>query len=337
MSETERSRTFSRILEMITLISQNPRQFTAKALAQRLGVSKRSIHRYVRTVEDANLRIESCVTGGYFIQRDTSMFPTTLRHDEEFAIALVMWMVREISSYENIGALGKTFSMAMDKLVSASRIPEQQAMTLSKFKERIISNWAATQANVGAHVAGNDPLLEIMECIQSNLTVEVEYYSNYSSETTVRMLDPYYLVPFENSLYIIGFCHLREDYRTFKVSRIHNAYRTNRHFVLEDFSISEFLGESWGIDQSGEPIVAELVFRAQLVPYVLEEIPSRNLIQSSVASDGRMKVTLMARNNAEFQRFVMQFGAGVEVRGPSDLCSIVREQAEKIIAQDVTE
>ncbi len=61
-------------------------------------------------------------------------------------------------------------------------------------------------------------------------TVEFDYYAITRDETIERVVDPYGLQLVAGEWYLIGWCHLREDLRTFRLSRVRSGvkYHTRR-------------------------------------------------------------------------------------------------------------
>ena len=76
-------------------------------------------------------------------------------------------------------------------------------------------------------------------------TVEFDYYAITRDETIVRVVDPYGLQLVAGEWYLIGWCHLRKDLRTFRLSRVRSGvkYHTRRphDFSLpDDFDLSAY-------------------------------------------------------------------------------------------------
>jgi len=59
-------------------------------------------------------------------------------------------------------------------------------------------------------------------------TVEIKYFNMESAEFIKRSVDVYH----KSSKYIIGYCHLREDIRKFRISRINSAILTKEKYKI---------------------------------------------------------------------------------------------------------
>jgi predicted DNA-binding transcriptional regulator YafY len=73
-------------------------------------------------------------------------------------------------------------------------------------------------------------LPKLQAAVGERKTVEFEYYAITRDETIKRVVDPYGLQLVAGEWYLIGWCHLREDLRTFRLSRVRSGvkYHTRR-------------------------------------------------------------------------------------------------------------
>ena len=68
-------------------------------------------------------------------------------------------------------------------------------------------------------------------------TVEIKYFNMESAEFSKRKLDIYH----KPSKYVIGYCHLRNDIRKFRASRIFSAKLTNETYQIpKDFDKDKY-------------------------------------------------------------------------------------------------
>jgi len=83
------------------------------------------------------------------------------------------------------------------------------------------------------------PLLE--QAVDESRSVEINYFSMTREEFTTRKVDPYGLRPEGDLLWMVAYCHLREDMRVFRVDRIKEASLTHDSFERpQTFSLEEF-------------------------------------------------------------------------------------------------
>src|SRR5690606_7503360 len=87
-------------------------------------------------------------------------------------------------------------------------------------------------------------LLPIMEAILSQVTIDTVYHTQSRDETTERKIDPYFLVPREQRFYVIGFCHLKQEVRTFRISRFLKVQHTKAYFEKSHFNIKKHMSNT---------------------------------------------------------------------------------------------
>lgn len=179
----------------------------------------------------------------------------------------------------------------------------------------------------------NDELiLEILFAIRRNLSLELEYQKAGHEDVEDRLVDPYFIIPRQNSLYLVGYCHLRQNFRTFKISRMKKAVCSSQSFKRnQEFLIEEFMANAWGIDQSGMVQDVTLTFSQAVAGYAMEELQDRALLEQVSRGDGTYTVRLKVRVNPEFLRFILQYGQHVEVLSPPEIRRQLRAEAENLL------
>ena len=147
-----------------------------------------------------------------------------------------------------------------------------------------------------------------------------------------RVVDPYSLLPYLRSWYLVGYCHLRGEVRMFKVDRIESLARTGERFELpEGFDVATYLGETWGLlrGEAGEPEEVVVEFAAEASPWVRDEQwhPSQRVED---LGDGRVRLHFRAGITAELRRWVLGFGRQARVVRPAHLAEWVLEEARAV-------
>src|SRR5512147_217250 len=116
----------SRLITLILLLQKQPNQ-KAAALAQKLGVSIRSVHRYLLMLEEMGIPIysERGPYGGFSLVRGYRMPPLVFTPEEAVAIYLGTSLVREMwgKLYQDAaqGALAKLENLLPDEQVQIGR------------------------------------------------------------------------------------------------------------------------------------------------------------------------------------------------------------------------
>jgi predicted DNA-binding transcriptional regulator YafY len=83
-------------------------------------------------------------------------------------------------------------------------------------------------------------LATIQKAIANRLVLEIEY-TNLQKELSRRLAEPIGLVFYAFNWHLIGWCHLKKDYRDFRVSRIirlrctEESFINKRHLPMDEY------------------------------------------------------------------------------------------------------
>jgi predicted DNA-binding transcriptional regulator YafY len=76
-----------------------------------------------------------------------------------------------------------------------------------------------------------EPILQELEVsVADGHTVLIDYNKEYGDAAQTRQIDPYGLVYWKGKWYVIAYCHLRSEKRSFRVDRISTLSRTDAGF-----------------------------------------------------------------------------------------------------------
>ncbi|SHH15078.1 WYL domain-containing protein [Virgibacillus chiguensis] len=84
-------------------------------------------------------------------------------------------------------------------------------------------------------------LKELEQAVADRYSVKILHHKSGKKQLNNRLIDPYRMIYWNNKWYVIGFCHLRNDIRSFRVDRIENLMLTENKFnPPENFSARDF-------------------------------------------------------------------------------------------------
>jgi predicted DNA-binding transcriptional regulator YafY len=181
-----------------------------------------------------------------------------------------------------------------------------------------------------SHLDNLTPTLETLRrAIRSQHRVNLGYQASGKEEITTRQLDPYTLVFRQGWWYVVGYCHLRQNLRTFRVDRIRNLAQLETHFDLPaDFNIHAYLALEPRAENGVEarlqflPPAAALAHSLAFSWTRLEPQPDQSII-----------VTLPVTDLEYAAQMVLSFGAWVRVLEPAALQERVVAYARSILEQ----
>jgi predicted DNA-binding transcriptional regulator YafY len=149
--------------------------------------------------------------------------------------------------------------------------------------------------------------------------LRIAYYSRASDETTKRSVSPQRLVCYRENWYLDGWCHLRDDLRSFAVDGIRGAEILDSPArEIADSRLDEVLGESYGIFSGKARAWAKLRFTPARARWVANEEwhPKQ---RTSFDPDGRYVLEFPYNDDRELLGDILRHGPEVEVLGPPQL------------------
>lgn len=208
----------TRLLTVLELL-QSHSQLSGAELARRLEVDGRTVRRYIVRLQEMGIPVEAEYGphGCYRLRRGYKMPPLMLTDAETVALTLGLMALRdlhlpvEVAAVE--GALAKTERVMPQPLHERARAL-QEAITFHS------SHRGSAQP---------DTITALSSAIYQQYPVEIRYRTGTGQES-VRTLNPYGIVVHEGVWYLAGYCHLRQDLRTFRVERILSLSACAGHF-----------------------------------------------------------------------------------------------------------
>lgn len=200
----------SRLLELLELLQTRPLT-TGREIADRLGVDRRTVRRYIATLQELDIPVEGerGVGGGYRVRPGFRLPPLMLNDDEAILVVLGLVAARRLGldgAAESVdGALAKIHRVLPEAL---RRRVEALETTLG----------FTAPATPGAPLPG-DAVLLLADAIQRRRRVRAVYRS-FAGEETQRELSPHGLVVHSGRWYLAAHDHLRDDLRTFRIDRM---------------------------------------------------------------------------------------------------------------------
>ncbi|MBC2712753.1 MAG: transcriptional regulator [Desulfosarcina sp.] len=149
-------------------------------------------------------------------------------------------------------------------------------------------------------------------------TVEFGYWSLRNDERNIRKVDPYKIWFYDGTIYVIGYCHLRGEIRTFVVDRINMLRITEDSFkVSEDFSFDNYIRHSFKVMQD-ELYGVTIRISPAWARYIGEKIwHESQRIQKLI--DGGIEISFKVAGLDEIRQWVLSLGPEACVVEPEEL------------------
>lgn len=173
---------------------------------------------------------------------------------------------------------------------------------------------------------------QLTRAIAQMRTIQMRYYSASRDRTERREVDPYRLWYADGALYLIGYCHRRQEARIFAVDRIRSLTLTNHPWQLPlGFDVDAYVRDTLVV-MRGKPIDVTLRFDRATTAWAKDRQWHASQ-QISIGQDNCMTMTLRIADTRELEGWILHFGSGVQVLHPESLRERIREEARKISSQ----
>ncbi len=210
----------SRLLELLSLLQTRP-QWKASELAERLGITERTVRRDVTRLRQLGYPVvaDAGRAGGYQLGRGGALPPLLLTDDESVAVAVGL----RAAASGGVAGYDEAAVAALAKLEQVLPAP---------VRERVLALNAATiLSRPGAGPAIDpDALLTIAQACRRAERIRFGYRDG-SGAVTERRVEPHGLVNVERRWYLVARDLDRQDWRTFRLDRMSGAALTGHRFV----------------------------------------------------------------------------------------------------------
>ena len=222
----------ARVLALLELL-QARGQLSGAEIAERLGVDRRTVRRYISVLEDLGIPVttEQGCYGGYMLVPGFKLPPLMFTEAEVRVITLALLAVREHNLLEDDVALASV-QAKLERVMPAHLKPQVQAIdnTIQLIPSRQPSCY--------------QQLMELTQATQVCQSVNMSYRSP-QGDIMQRRFDPYGLVFRAGYWYVGGFCHLRQALRSFRLDRLSHIVQLDENFVRPvNFDAARHLQES---------------------------------------------------------------------------------------------
>ena len=281
---------------------------TVYSLMDDLEMSERTVYRYIQTLQVAGFPIHFDRT------KDSYVF------SENFKLGKPDITVEETLALGLAKKLLGNFGTGME--ASLSRIEEKLSV-----KEQILPKHIVLKAEKLS------PLVEgylgtIYQAIKNFQRIKLTYRALYSDKETERKIDPYYLFFQDDFWHLRGYCHLREELRTFALDRIVSLKGLKEHFIPKGISSEDELSGAFGNMLDGEPVEVILRFDPEIKPQILRKKWHQSQ-QEKDLKDGKIELRFKINGTEGIKQWIYRWIPYVEVVEPRELRDEIRSELKE--------
>ena len=156
--------------------------------------------------------------------------------------------------------------------------------------------------------------------------LRIAHYNRMEDRYTEREISPQRLVHYRDNWYVDAYCHLRDDLRSFSIDAIRKAeLLAARARDVAKAELDEYMKSGYGIFSGKKVIWAKLKFSPLAARWVATQ-KWHSKQKGRFEADGSYVLELPYSDDRELVMDILKHGPDVEVLGPSELRSRVRER-----------
>ncbi|KPV56230.1 DeoR faimly transcriptional regulator [Paenibacillus sp. A3] len=218
------------MLSILWLLKKGKRM-TAQQLADELEIHVRTVYRCIDALCASGVPVvaDAGHHGGYSLLESFNEAPLFFDLEEQTAL------VHSAAFAQQAGyPYGEALERAVAKLKRYTN--EEQLHALERRESGLEVIHPPVPPRLGS-------ILQVLEqSAAEGRTLRIAYQSGYEADVTARSIDPYGLVHWKSAWYIVAYCRLREEIRSFRVDRIRDWTHTEESFERPGgFSARQFL------------------------------------------------------------------------------------------------
>ncbi len=198
-------------LTAILVHLQSKSRVPLQELEERFEVSRRTVFRDVKSLMEAGVPIGGDAGEGYFIVEGYHLPPVVFNKEEAAALLVGAKFIQKNGGED----IQKHFEEAMYKIKAVLKYRDRE------FLEHLDEHISVIGPPTATQMSNDAPHIENLQlAIASQRRIRINYYSNYTEQTNLRVVEPLGLVHYSSRWHLIAYCLLREDFRDFRTDRI---------------------------------------------------------------------------------------------------------------------
>ncbi|NLI12630.1 helix-turn-helix transcriptional regulator [Pelotomaculum propionicicum] len=203
-----------------------------------------------------------------------------------------------------------------------------QSLPVEQLQERIyiVEEQLAEPARVSEIFA------KLVQSLRDCCRVKLWYYVAHSGQETERVVEPYGLICKRHNWYLVANCLTRNGIRVFRVDQITGIfpYASELFEYPAEFSLQEYMAQSWGVINDGEICKVKLKFRPEVAHRVKRLIYHPSQVIEEETAAGSVIMSFEACGIDEMKTWITQWGEMVEVLEPQWLREDIYDIVQRI-------
>lgn len=301
-----------RLVAMVMFL-QGRRVVKAEDLASHFEVNIRTVYRDVSALSEAGVPVVGEAGVGYSLVKGYHLPPVMFTAEEAMALFIGGEMVKQFADASMTGPMDSAL------LKIRSVLPRERQDDLDRLTHAT-AIYGAPRLPSGLD---QRTLLPIQQAIVSRRVLRMTYRARGTEADTIREVEPLGVTFHGGAWYLVAWCRLRQDFRSFKLERLKAMDVLAERFAARpDFSLRAHLEQSRSSDDN---LITRVWFSERAIDRVRRE--SYTGIIKEEPARGGFDVHLRTFSLEWFARWLLSFGGDAEALAPEKLRTLVRSQA----------
>jgi predicted DNA-binding transcriptional regulator YafY len=305
-------------LTSILIHLQSKKIVTAHELADRFNISKRTVYRDIRSLEEAGIPIGSEIGVGYFIVESYHLPPVGFSKEEASALLIANKLTEKLTDK----SLQENLNSALYKIRSILNVSEKEFIENIDQHIEVFSSSAIQKSNIPPKI-----LDTILKGIDKKLALELVYNSSSKNQDTCRIVEPVGICHYSFNWHLIAFCKLRNDFRDFRIDRIKKISLTDNKFTIENKpSISDYFNT---ITSDNDVFLVRLTFDKNIIPEISQAKYYYGFIDEKELGD-KIEMTFLSNSEEYICKWILTLLDQVEIIEPLSLKVTISDMMKKL-------
>ncbi|CAM5763770.1 transcriptional regulator [Labrys miyagiensis] len=208
----------TRLFEIIQLLRVARKPVTAEAIARQLEVTKRTVYRDIASLQALSVPIYGEAGIGYVMRAGYDLPPLMLSIEEVEALVVALGLLERT----NDKGLKNAADSIRAKIATVLPTPARQSIDRSSL---YVPQWVQPE-----------PVTVDLAMVRSAIRDERKLmlrYADAEGRPSERVIRPIGVVYYVEVMHVIGWCELRQDFRSFRADRIRQCRLTDERFEGE--------------------------------------------------------------------------------------------------------
>lgn len=284
---------------------QSRRVVKASDIADRFGISLRTVYRDVKTLEEAGIPIIGEAGVGYSIVDGYRLPPVMFTKEEATAFLTAEKFVETLTD----ASTTEHHRSAMYKIRAILKTAEKNLLEDIDGKIEVLRSHSQLQ------VDNKDHIQNLLASIAQKTVLCLEYFAIHSQERTKREIEPVGIFYKSGYWHLIAYCHLRGDYRDFRIDRIISVESTGKVFNSKHPTLKAYIAQT-AKDQELDMVVIRV---HKSIHSYLEHQKYYSGFVSEKTVGNHVEMTFLTASMEGFARWFMMYGDQAEIISPESL------------------